>query len=326
MTPRRAPRTLVGVDVGGTKIQVLVTDGDFAVLGRSRAVTPATGGPPAVVQAIHDLIREALHGAGDPAPAAVGIGAPGTIDRASGVVARSPNLAGWMDPYPLGPEIARRVGAPTVVDNDVRAGMLGEHRLGAGKGYSDVLGVWFGTGVGGALILGGELRRGRSGASGEIGHVVVVPGGRRCGCGRRGCLEAYAGRASMERRARMLHRRGRKTDLFTLMEKAGRDHVTSGVIARALEQGDDLAHELLEEAVAAGGAGIASVVNVLDVEAVVVGGGLGTRLGAPFVRAVDAAMQPHLFVNGKDSALVLPAGLGDDSGALGAATEAAELA
>jgi glucokinase len=325
-TARRSRTTaLVGVDVGGTKIQVLVTDPGFKVLGRSRGATPASGGPPAVVQAIHDLIKSALAEAGSPAPSAVGVGAPGTIDRATGMVSRSPNVAGWMDPYPLGEELARRTDARVVVDNDVRAGMLGEHRLGAGMGLADVLGVWFGTGVGGAVILGGRLRDGHHGAGGEIGHVVVVPGGRRCGCGRLGCLEAYAGRASIERQARKLERKGRHTQLFTIMQKQGRDQVTSGVIARALEQGDALTCKLIDAAVAAAGAGIASVCNALDVEAVVIGGGLGTRLGAPFVRSVAAAMQPHLLVDGDQAVRVLPAGLGDDAGALGAATEAAGL-
>ena len=317
---------LAGVDVGGTKIQVAVVDAAYRVTGEARAATPRTGGPPAVVEAIATLVEEARQAAGGPRVAGIGVGAPGTVDRASGVVARSPNLAAWMDPFPLGPELSARCGdMPVIVDNDVRVGMLGEHRLGAGRGVDDCIGVWFGTGVGGAVILGGELRRGRAGASGEIGHVCVRPGGRRCGCGRRGCLEAYAGRASMERRARRLADQGRRTDLFKVMERQGRDHVTSGVIARALDQGDALTHALLDEAVEAAGSAIASVVNVLDVEAVVIGGGLGTRLGAPFAKRVAAAMQPHLFVDGKDSVRVLPAALGDLAGALGAATEAARL-
>jgi len=203
--------------------------------------------------------------------------------------------------------------------------VLGEPRLGAGKPFGDVLGAWFGTGVGGAVILGGVLRNGRSGASGEIGHVCVVDGGRRCGCGRRGCLEAYAGRASMERRARKLVAEGTQTELFRIMEKQGRDHITSGVIARALELGDALTHAMIDEAVAAAGQALASVVNVLDVEALIIGGGLGSRLGAPFARRIAAAMQPHLFVDGDQSVQVLPAALGDYAGALGAATAAAEV-
>lgn len=318
-----AAPALAGVDVGGTKIQVVVTTSGLKVKGQSRGPTPATGGPPAVVDALCKLLEAAREDAGVDAVAAIGVGAPGTIDKATGVVARSPNLAGWNDPFPLAPELERRTGARISVDNDVHAGMLGELRLGAARGMTDVLGVWFGTGVGGAVVLGGELRSGPHGASGEIGHVCVRVGGRRCGCGRRGCLEAYAGRASMERHARRLVARGRRTDLFKIMEKRGLDHLTSGVFARALDAGDDVAQDLIDDAVLAAGSGIASVVNVLDVEAVVVGGGLGTRLGEPFVERIAAAMQPHLFVTG--GASVRPAALGDLAGALGAAAAASDL-
>jgi glucokinase len=314
---------LAGVDVGGTKIQVVITTLELEVLGQSRGATPPTGGPPAVVETLCALLDQARRSAGVDGLAALGVGAPGTIDKATGVVARSPNLAGWMDPYPLGAELGRRTGARVSVDNDVDAGMLGELRLGAARGLTDVLGVWFGTGVGGALVLGGELRSGPHGASGEVGHVCVHPGGRRCGCGRRGCLEAYAGRASMERRARKLVAGGRRTELFRIMERRGVDHLNSGVFARALAAGDDLAHDLIDDAVAAAGAGIASVVNAVDVEAVVIGGGLGSRLGEPFVSRIAAAMQPHLFVTGWAS--VRAGALGDLAGALGAAAAAAGL-
>ncbi len=318
-----ASPALAGVDVGGTKIQVVVTTADLEVMGQSRGPTPSTGGPPAVVDALCALLDQARAEAGVDSIAALGVGAPGTIDKATGVVARSPNLAGWIDPYPLAAELERRTGARISVDNDVHAGMLGELRLGTARGLGEVLGVWFGTGVGGALVLGGELRGGPHGASGEIGHVCVRIGGRRCGCGRRGCLEAYAGRASMERYARKLVAQGRRTDLFRIMEKRGLEHLTSGVFARALEAGDDLAQDLIDDAIAAAGSGIASVVNVLDVEAVVIGGGLGTRLGEPFVERIAAAMQPHLFVTG--GASVRPAALGDLGGALGAAAAASDL-
>ena len=154
--------------------------------------------------------------------------------------------------------------------------------------------MFWGTGVGGGLILNGKPWIGRGGA-GEIGHMVVKLGGRRCTCGRLGCLEAYAGRASMEARARKLQDEGHKTDLFKLMEKHERTRLTSGIWARALEHGDRLAIELIAEAVEALGAGIASAINLLDVEAVVIGGGLGVRFGAPYAERIARAMQPHLF-------------------------------
>ena len=141
--------------------------------------------------------------------------------------------------------------------------------------------------------------------------------GAKCPCGREGCLEAYAGRAAMEAKARELVDEGHKTKLFEIMEKRGRTRLQSGVWARALEHGDHMAIHLVDRAIAALGAGIASAINLLDLEAVVIGGGLGTRLGEPYVRRIDEAMRPHLFVAERPPA-VMPAALGDLGGAIGA--------
>jgi glucokinase len=157
------------------------------------------------------------------------------------------------------------------------------------------MGVWVGTGVGGGLILNGEPYHGQ-GASGEIGHIIVKPGGRVCSDGRKGHLEAYAGRGRMEVYARELHEGGRKTDLFKIMQKKGRTRMSSGVIAEALEEKDKLAEELIDGAVWALGVGLASVQNLLSLEAIVVGGGLGDRLGPPFVERIAEEMRPLLFV------------------------------
>jgi glucokinase len=177
--------------------------------------------------------------------------------------------------------------------------------------------VFWGTGVGGGIVLDGKPWVGR-GAAGEIGHVVVKRNGARCTCGRKGCMEAYAGRGAMELRARAKHKRGTKTDLFHIMRDRGRERLTSGVWARALDRGDPLATELMDDAVAALGAGVASVQNVLDVEAIVIGGGLGIRLGEPYAERIRDAMMPHLFVD-TDPPVVSVAALGDLGGAIGAA-------
>ena len=148
-----------------------------------------------------------------PSPGSIGVGAPGQVDAERGVVLRAVNLPGWERPVEIAGRLTAELGAPTVVANDVQASVVGEHRLGAGRGLDNLLGVFCGTGVGGGLVLGGRLWTGE-GAAGEIGHTVVRRGGARCGCGRRGCLEAYAGRMAMERRARLWHERGRRTALF----------------------------------------------------------------------------------------------------------------
>jgi glucokinase len=313
--------TVAGVDLGGTKIQTAVVRGT-EVVGSSRVATPRTG-PDEVVDAIESSVRAALDGVADKIEA-IGIGAPGTIDRATGTVSLAKNVPGFTDAVPLGTRVSSDLGAvPVIVDNDVRAATIGEFMHGAGRPYRDVLGVFVGTGVGGGLVLEGRLREGR-GAAGEIGHTVVRPGGRRCSCGRKGCLEAYAGRASMEARARRLVSHGHTTVLFDVMKERGRDRITSGVIARVLEMDDALTKRLIDDAVGALGVGLASAQNLLDLEAIIIGGGLGDRLGAPFVERIVQAMQPHLFVPDRPPQL-LPTELGDLSGAVGAASLARRL-
>jgi len=191
-----------------------------------------------------------------------------------------------------------------------------EFELGAGKPYESLLGVFWGTGVGGGLILAGQPWLGRGGAA-EIGHMVVKQDGAQCPCGRRGCMEAYAGRAALEARARKRADKGEKTRLFKLMEERGRERLTSGVWQRALDHGDQLARELLDEAVRALGVGIASAQNLLDVEAVVIGGGMGVRFGQQFADRIAEAMMPHVF-NDAHPPAVHVAALGDLGGAIGA--------
>src|SRR5262245_8986212 len=308
-----------GVDLGGTKIQAVIVDSDHDVLGQARRPTPVEGGPQAVADEIAAVVRTASDAAGlEPGSlGAIGVGSPGAVDVRVGTVAHARNLPGWEGVFPLGPTLAKALGPPVFLGNDVNVAVEAEFRLGAAQPYSSIIGVWWGTGVGGAIILDGKPWLGR-GAAGEIGHTVVKLNGARCPCGRRGCLEAYAGRAAMEAHARRLAGRGEKTDLFKIMEKEGRTRLSSGVWERALEKDDKLAVGLIGRAIAALGAGIASAINLLDLEAVVIGGGLGTRLGQPGADRVAQAMSPHLFVPERAPA-VHAAALGDLGGALGAA-------
>jgi glucokinase len=308
-----------GIDLGGTKIEAIVVDEDNTVLGSARHPTPATGGPAAIAAEMAAVMTGACKAAGIESKqlAGVGVGSPGVVDEATGTVSTARNLSDWDGSFELGATLTRELGTPAFVGNDVQVATNGEFFLGAGRPYPSLLGVMWGTGVGGGLILNREPWLGRGGA-GEIGHMVVRLNGRRCPCGRRGCMEAYAGRAAMEARARKLHDKGTKTDLFKLMSERGRTKLTSSVWARALENEDKLAIELIDEAVEALGAGIASAQNLLDVEAIVIGGGLGVRLGEPFVERIRTAMGPHLF-NDQHPPDVLLAGLGDLGGALGAA-------
>jgi glucokinase len=308
-----------GIDLGGTKIEAVVVDARNNVLGSARQPTPVKGGPSGVAIQLVRAITDAAQAAGlEPAALlGVGVGSPGVIDPTTGAVSTARNLPGWKGTFQLGSVLAERLGTTVVVGNDVQVATDAEFRLGAGKPYKSLLGVFWGTGVGGGIILDGKSWVGRGGA-GEIGHMVVNIGGARCPCGRRGCLEAYAGRAAMEARARKRVKQGKKTDLFTLMKEHGRTRLTSSIWAHALEHHDKVAIKIVDEAVTALGAGVASAVNLLDVEAVVIGGGLGVRFGEPFAKRIAAAMQPHLF-NDTRPPDVRVAALGDLGGAIGAA-------
>jgi len=313
----QAPRG--GIDLGGTKIQTVVVDPNNRVLGESRRPTPDTGGPEDVAREIAAALREAAAQAnlGTRDLAGVGIGSPGDADESTGVVSGARNLPGWEGAFPLGEHLSDQFGVPVRIGNDVDVAVQGEFELGAGREFDTILGIWWGTGVGGGLILGGKPWIGR-GAAGEVGHIVVKRGGARCTCGRKGCMEAYAGRLAMEIKARKEVERGAKTDLFRIMEERGRDRLTSGVWERALKHGDDLATRLIDRAVKALGTGIASAVNLLDPEAVIIGGGLGVRFGEKYVSRIATRMHPHLFVPDRPPHMHV-ATLGDLGGAIGAA-------
>lgn len=310
----------VGVDIGGTKIQAAAVR-EEQVVGSFRTSTPLTGAAD-VRAAIAGAVDEALAAAGADRSAlqAVGLAIPGAVDAGAGTVRSAPNLPGFQDatPVPVGPDLSRALGGvPVTLGNDVSVAVLGEHRRGAGRGYRNLLGVWVGTGVGGGLILDGELFEGR-GAAAEIGHTMVKPGGRMCSDGKRGHLEAYAGRGRMEARARELAHKGRRTVLFKLAEKRDKPRVSSGVWLEAMDKGDRVATMLIDDAVWALGVALTSVQNLLDLEAIVIGGGLGDRLGMPFIERVAEEMRPQLFVPERPPAL-LPTAFMDLSGAVGAA-------
>jgi glucokinase len=212
--------------------------------------------------------------------------------------------------------LAKELGTEVRVGNDVDVATNAEFELGAGRPFKSILGVFWGTGVGGGLILDGKRWLGR-GAAGEIGHIVVERGGARCPCGRKGCMEAYAGRGAMEAEARREHEAGTQTRLFALMEEHGRDRLTSGIWERALAKDDELAERLIERAYKALGAGVASAVNLLDVEAIIFGGGLGIRFGEAGAERLAKHMHKHLFVDSRPPDIRVAA-LGDLGGAIGA--------
>lgn len=305
----------VGVDLGGTNIDIAAVDDDHRVVERTRVSTPK--GPDAVIQAIADGVRALRSRA-----SAVGVGAPGPVNQ--GVMVTAPNLVGFSRPVPLSEPLSKALGLPVIAENDATAGVIGEWVAGAGRGSEHLMGVWLGTGVGGGLVLEGRPFRGAFGGAGEFGHMCIRQGGALCGCGRRGCIEAYAGRANMERFVQTAADSGRYTLLTEIKAEKGRDRITSGIWAKALEKGDELATAVLDEAIAALGAGIGAAINLLDLDRIVIGGGLAEKLGRDLARRIERATMP--FVLAADERAFVIAELGDDAGVVGAASLAAATA
>lgn len=314
----------VGIDLGGTNAYAVVLDDD-EVLGHAKRKTPLDGDRKDVLKMLGKVARDALDDAGLEAgeTVAVGIGTPGVV--IDGTVGGASNVPGFDERFDLAAALADALELPVRVTNDVTAAAVGEHELGGGRGATNLLAVFAGTGVGGGLILDGRPFEGSHGGAGEFGHLVIRQDGAVCPCGRRGCVEAYAGRRSMVLAAERALAAGEPTVLFEVMEDKGKPRATSGVFKTALERGDRLVADLLDDGVAALGAGIASAVNLLDLDLVVLGGGLADKLGESFRARVDAAMQPHLFLVPPRVRLVA-ATLGDEGGAVGAAWLAREVA
>lgn len=307
---------VVGVDVGGTNIQVGEVDEHRRVAKRLKRRTPRSVDE--LLDTVGDLVDQLDH-----RPDGVGIGIPGIVHR--GEVFSAPNLVGWQRTTPIVDMLEKRLGCRVVLGNDATVGLLGEWKAGAGKGFDHLLGVWLGTGVGAGMVLGGRLYEGIRGSAGEFGHICVRPGGAMCGCGRRGCVEAYAGRRSMSHAAEVWAANGRHTALFRIRDEKGKTALTSSVWSDALDEGDELTHRLIDDAVDALGVAIGSTINILDVDRVILGGGMAEKLGQPLADRVAAAAAPYVLHAPEERTFAASA-LGDDAGVVGAAEIARTVA
>jgi glucokinase len=304
--------TSIGIDIGGTKLAAGLVDDRGTVVARARRVTPAR--EPA---RIPDLIAEVVADLDGPPDLPIGVGAAGIIDSA-GVMRYAPNID-WRD-YPLGETLRARFPTTVVtVDNDANVAAWAEYRAGAGSdaGASMVM-LTVGTGVGGGLVMGGQLVRGAAGLGAEFGHIIVTEGGPRCSCGNRGCLEAVASGTAIGRSAREELTAGQIPDSSPLAGSAP-DEITGKSVTVAAQGGDEFAVTVLARAGFWLGVGIASLVNALDPELVVVGGG-AMEAGDLLLDPATAAFEPRLM--GREHRTlppVRPARLGDDAGVIGAA-------
>jgi glucokinase len=314
---------VLGIDLGGTKILGAVVSSDHRILGRAKRPTPAREGGPAILEAMVACADEALANAGlrRSDVAAAGIGSPGPLDPRTGVILFSANLN--VKNYPIGPELSAALDRPVVVQNDVRVGGYAEFRLGAGRGYRDIIAAFVGTGIGGCLILGGELVTGSTGNAGEIGHIIIKAGGPRCGCGARGCMEALASKTAIARRIQKAVRKGLPTVLGDKMARKG-GRLKSGDLAEAVATKDLVALKEVHRAAHYLGLGIGSLINVLGPEIVIIGGGVAGALGSPYIDLVRTAAQSQALADPEGRIRIEAAALGDDAGILGAALLARE--
>jgi glucokinase len=314
----------IGFDLGGTKMVAAVVDKHFNIIATRRKKTKdGKSGSPSVSRVI-ETIEEALEAAHIKRNqlGAIGVGCPGVLDLDDGIVLQAPNIR-WRN-VPLRKHLEKAFGCPAIIANDVDAGTFGEYRFGAARGARCVLGVFPGTGIGGACIFEGKLIRGRINSCMEIGHIHMQPKGRLCGCGRRGCLETVASRLAISAEAAEAAYRGQAPHL---MEAAGTDlgSIRSGALASAIELGDAAIEAIVRHAAKDLGIAVASVVNLLAPDMVVLGGGLMEAMPSLYLQEVRAAIKRQAMKPFTKFLKVVPAKLGDDAGVLGAAALAAEL-
>ena len=316
--PKRDP-IFIGVDLGGTNIEAAAVRNGEVLVSKKRKTRPEKG-VDSVIGRIEETVRRVFKKMDARASdfEALCIGAPGAVDPATGIVRAAPNL-GWQD-VPLGEALRQRLGLPVFVDNDVNVGVLGEYVYGAGQGALHMVGIWVGTGIGGGIIVNGQLVNGWRGAAGEIGHMVVHPRGRQCGCGREGCVEAYASKTAMMAMIEEEIESGSKSAVPDIMAEMGKRRLTSSVVEAALEAEDGPMMEAVATAQFYLGLLTANLVNVLDPQVIVFGGGLVERLGDAFLAPVArTAAQHYLQQKNADRIRIVPSTLGDDAGPVGAA-------
>ena len=320
--PHAKTKYIIGVDLGGTKIiaGAVSTDGTHTSGVRSVATLPELGAE-GVVDRIVGLIEGVIldtiaeTGATRKDFVGIGVGAPGPLDREKGLVVVAPNL-GWKD-FPLRDRISTRLGLPVTLDNDANCATVGEWWLGAARGAINVVGITIGTGIGGGLILNSELYHGSSDVAGEIGHTTIDVNGRHCKCGNYGCLEAYASGPAIATRAREALAREDNASMLTSMVDGQLDRITAELVYDAAKKGDGVANEIVRDTARYLGAGIATLLNVINPDVVVVAGGV-TRAGEALFAPLRTEVRRRAFKPAVEAVRIVPAELPGTAGVIGA--------
>lgn len=305
---------IIGIDIGGTKIAVATADMNGRILAEMRMPTEAEKGPrhtiPRMIALVHQMLRERSVGS----PIAIGVGCGGPLDPETGVVLTPPNLPGW-DAIPLKQMLEDEFGLSAYVDNDANAAALGEHMFGAGMGARTMVYMTVSTGIGGGIIVDGQLLHGVRASAGEIGHQTILPNGPRCNCGNRGCLEALASGTAIARRAREALAERPDSRMLSLAGEVGK--VTAETVQQAVREGDALGSEVWRDTIDYLSIGVANVIATVAPEVVVIGGGV-SRAGDLLFPPLRRAVEERLFVVPMDRIRIVPAGLGDQVGLVGA--------
>ena len=308
-------RRFIGVDLGGTNLRASVVDEEGKILSSARMETKAQEGPPAVIARIVEVAKKAVSEAGMSMGdiTACGIGSPGPLNARTGILIFTSNLPGW-DNTPLAPPVAEALGVPAYLENDANSAAWGEFWRGAGRGSSEMAIFTLGTGVGGSVIINGRLHRGSDQMAGHVGHIILIPDGRPCGCGAVGCLEQYCSATAVAREAREMTASGVDTGLGHLEP----DQITAEAVAKAATEGSTYCRDLLARTGRMLGTGMASLVNVIDPQIIVVYGGMAAA-GDIILKPCRDEIRRQALRPASDNVKVVQAELGGDAGVIGAA-------
>jgi glucokinase len=309
---------LLGVDLGGTKILAGVFSMQLKCLGRTKASTKSQRGSDAVIDRIARCIEDAVDECDLDLKKirGIGIGAPGAVDPESGKVIFAPNLA-WED-VPLKKELEKQLDIPVFIENDGNICTLGVYETELQSKPRHVIGIFLGTGIGAGLILNGQLYSGFNRTAGEVGHMILEVGGPKCACGNRGCFEALAGRQAIFQKIQAAVKAGQKTLLTEMLGDEVAD-MRSGDLRKAIRRGDKLVERVVEEAAEYTGIAVANLINLLNPEVVVLGGGIIDALEDEMMAIIVETAQDYAMPGTAKGIEIIPSKLGDDAGIVGAA-------
>jgi glucokinase len=310
---------LVGLDLGGTKILAGVFTNSLECVGVAKLSTKAQRGVEAVIPRIERCIRDAVDEAdlSMKQVVGVGIGAPGSVDFETGTVIFAPNMEGWKD-VPLKKTLEKQLSVPVFVENDANIAVLGVHVAELKAKPKNVVGIFVGTGIGGGLIVNGELYNGFNHTAGEIGHMVIDINGPKCGCGNRGCFEALASRTAIFQRIKAGMKDGEKT-LLTEMLGDSLEDMRSGDLRKAIRRGDKFVSKVVEQVAECIGIGVSNLINIIGPDVVVLGGGVIEALEDEMAGIISKTAKDHAMPGTMKGVEIVTSKLGDNAGITGAA-------